>query len=234
MRYIATGRIHPERADIRFTPIKWEVTDDGWVIAQCEASQITVCMELKSVDDLISAHIRAESFTQIVVGALGFSLGSGYSIELIQVVEENGTPHVFGVRPTFGENNESLGFEPHDLVFNCAFQLSNQDVFFRLALRDYLRAIVDVTDCAAYCYRAIESIRSSFGPETKDGGWQAMHETLGTNKEMIDCTVKDYADPIRHGNWTNAKVTTLQIRWDMLSLTRKILSSYLDSKRPST
>jgi hypothetical protein len=113
-------------------------------------------MELKSVGDFVSAHIRAESFTQIVVGALGFSLGSGYSIELIQVVEENGTPHVFGVRPTFGAKNETLGFAPHDLIFSSAFQLSNQDVFFRLALRDYLRAIVDSTDCATYCYRAIE------------------------------------------------------------------------------
>jgi hypothetical protein len=60
-----------------------------------------------------------------------------------------------------------------------------------------------------------------------------MHEALGTNKEIIDRTVKDYADPIRHGNWINAKATTSQMRWDMLSLTRKILLSYLDLKRPS-
>lgn len=43
--------------------------------------------------------IVAEEIATILVGALGFSLGSGYWVELIQVTEEEGTPHVFGVRP---------------------------------------------------------------------------------------------------------------------------------------
>jgi hypothetical protein len=122
---------------------------------------------------------------------------------------------------------------PHDVVFHRAFNLANRDLFFRLALRDYLRAIVDSTDCATYCYRAIEGIKSAFVSKTGKDSWQPMHDALGTNRETIERTIKDYADPIRHGNWIAAKTTDSKQRWDMLLLTRSILLSYLDSELPA-
>jgi hypothetical protein len=60
---------------------------------------------------------------------------------------------VFGARPG------NLHFEPSDLVLVAAANFAAKDLFFRLALRDYARAITDVMDCALYCYRAIESVR---------------------------------------------------------------------------
>jgi hypothetical protein len=236
MRYIATGRVHPERAQIMISPIEWQIPDDGRVVVQSDSSQISICLELNSIDGWITAKLVAEHYAMIVVGVLGFSLGSGYSVEIIQVTEEDGTPHVFGVRPEGDVPNQTLqtlGFEPYMPIFNRAFELANQDVFFRLALRDFLRGINDAVDCATYCYRAIESIKASFVFSTGKDRWDDMHAELSTNKDEIKTIVKDYADPVRHGNWAEAKITDLYIRWKMLLLTRQILVKYLDYKIPT-
>jgi hypothetical protein len=181
-------------------------------------------LENPSVDGWISGFIMAEQLAHIVVGALGFSLGSGYSVELIQITEEDGTPHVFGVRPTDAPG-QSLGFDPHAPVLNRAFQL---------ACRDFLRAITDTADCATYCYRAIESIKSSFVLKTGVDRWDDMHAALGSDRGSVTRAIKDYADPIRHGNWVDAKPTDSVIRWRMLQLTRDILVKYLDCESPAT
>ena len=135
MKYIATGRIHPERADISFGSIAWAIPDQGKVVARCESSQVTISLDLATIDGYVSAYLAAEQLAHIAVGALGFSLGSGYSLELIQITEEDGTPHVFGVRPTGTTPSETLGFVPHEEVFSQAFALANRDLYFRLALR---------------------------------------------------------------------------------------------------
>ncbi len=227
-RYVAIGRVHPERADINFSEITWDIPNEGKVTASCSASQLTVALELNHIDGWVSAKITAEHFAYIIVGALGFATGSGYSVEVIQVIEENGTPHVIGVRPTGSSPNETLGFTPHDSMLNSAFKLANKNVFFRLALRDYLRAINDVVDCPTYCYRAIESIKSAFAYNTGKDGWETMHNALGTNKEVIENNLKKYADPIRHGNWIATQVTNKDDRWEMLFLTRNLLVKFID------
>ena len=236
MKYFVTGRVHPERAQIMISPIEWQIPEDGRVTVHCDSSQISICLELGSIDGWITAKFAAEHFAMIVVGALGFSLGSGYSVEIIQVTEENGTPHVFGVRPE-GEvpkqELRTLGFEQYIPIFNRAFHLANQDIFFRIALRDFIRGINDAMDCATYCYRAIESIKSSFVFSTGNDSWDDMHSQLGTNRDDITTIVKNYADPVRHGNWAQAKITNYQDRWEMLLLTRQILVRYLDYKMPA-
>jgi hypothetical protein len=234
MNYICTGRVHPERADISFGRIEIKFGNDHKAIASCDASQVTVVLDSTAVDGWIAAHIVAADIAGIVVGALGFSLGSGYSVEILQVTEPDGTPHVFGVRPTGETPGETLGFAPHLPVFNRALRLSGRDVFFRLAVRDYLRAITVVADCAAYCYRAIEGIKSAFVFKTGIDSWDDMHTALGTDRTAITSIVKDYADPIRHGNWVNAKPTNKYERWKMLVLTREILAKYLDYAEPAT
>ncbi len=205
----------------------------GSAIAYCDASQLTVVLDVPSIDGWISAKIVADDVANILVGSLGFSLGSGYSVELIQVSEEDGTPNVFGVRPEGETPGQTLRIDPYITIFNRAFRLSGRDVFFRLALRDYLRAITDVIDCATYCYRAIEGIKSAFVSKSGVDRWDDMHATLGTDRDMITNTVKNYADVVRHGNWVNAKPTNKVERWKMLSLTRDILMKYLDYEEPA-
>ncbi|MCA9901016.1 MAG: hypothetical protein H6654_01770 [Ardenticatenaceae bacterium] len=233
-KYIITGRVHPERADISFGRIEMELANSQSAIASCVSSQITVTLDMPNLDGWIAAMIMAEDIATIIVGALGFSLGSGYWVELIQVTEENGTPHVFGVRPKDPTTGTTLKVEPQIEVFNRAFRLSGHNLFFRLAIRDYLRAITDVKDCVTYCYRAIESIKSAFVFKTGNDSWDEMHRVLGTERTSITSVVKDYADPVRHGNWIEARPTDNLIRFQMLELTRDILIKYLNHEQPTT
>ena len=209
------------------------VGGNGRAVLSCDSSQITISLDVPDVDGWITALVRAEDLSSVIVGSLGFSLGSGYSVELIQVTEEDGTPHVWGVRPDNpGRPGETLGFNPHLDVFNRALRLAGRNIFFRLAVRDYLQAINETGDCATYCYRAIESIKSSFVLKSGHDRWDEMHAALGTDRPTITAVVKDYADPVRHGNWMSAKQTDRNIRWRMLELTRDILRRYLDLEQP--
>ena len=181
MNYICTGHVHPERADISFGRIEMEFGNDHRAVASCDASQITVVLDSAAVDGWIAANIVAADVASVVVGALGLSLGSGYSVEIIQVTEPDGTPHVFRRSAHRGDPAERI--EPHLPVFNRAFRLSGRDVFFRLAVRDYLRAITVITDCATYCYRAIEGIKSAFVFKTGIDRWDDMHTALGSRSD---------------------------------------------------
>jgi hypothetical protein len=222
MKYLATGRVLPERAYVSFGPVHWGTEETGRITAFSDSGQLSISLDLPNIDGYNSAYFVAEHFGLIAVSALGFSLGSGYSVEIIQVFEEEGTPHVFGVR------HEDLLYNPHLEIFNQAIRLASEDVYFRLALRDYVRAINDSTDCASYCYRAIEAIQSSFAfRKNKKDGWAEMHAALSTNRDSIKRTVKTYADPIRHGNWATAKPTDGAIRTAMLLVTRDILNRYM-------
>jgi hypothetical protein len=234
MRYICTGRVHPERAAVSFSRIELGLADGSKVVASCDSSQLTVLLDSPSLDGWIAAQIMADDMANVVIGALGFSLGSGYSVELVQVTEEDGTAHVFGVRPSGDTSESTLAFEPMVEVFNRALRLAGRDVFFRLALRDYRRAITDVTDCATYCYRAIEGMKGAFVFRTGKDQWTDMHSALGTDRVTIESTVKAFADPVRHGNWLNAKHTNKFQRWEMLCLTKDILLKYLNYSEPTS
>ena len=226
MKYLCTGRVLPERVNVKFAQIKVGEGDISAVVS-CDASQLTVVLDIPW-DDLVTAHSMAKDVAEIVVGALGFSLGLGYSVEIIQVTRQDAA-YVFGVKPESPKPGQTLQIaSDHIPSFNQAFHLSASDVFFRLALRDYLRAMTDAKDCAFYCYRAIEAVKSAFEFKTRNDGWNSMHSALGTNKATIENTVKDYADPLRHGNWAKGKLTTTSERWDMLCLTRDILVQYMD------
>nr|WP_297404046.1 hypothetical protein [uncultured Marinobacter sp.] len=234
MKYIATGRVQPERADIFFSRVEMGLGDRGGVVVSCDSSQITVLIDSPEIDGWMSAEVQAEELASVVVSALGFSLGSGYSVNLIQITEDDGTPHVLGVRPTNPEDQgEDLSFIEQTEVFNRALRLAARDVFFRMAVRDYLQAMNDVSDCAMYCYRAIESIKCSFVMASGRDRWDEMHAALGTNRATLTELIKNYADPARHGNWTNAKPTDKFIRYRMLGLTRDILKKYVDHEQPN-
>jgi hypothetical protein len=226
MKYIATGRVHPERADVRFSTIHMNTGGGGSISVHCDASQITVALDHSSLDGYISAYAMATDFAYMVIAAMGFSLASGYSVEIVQVTEQDGVPHVMGVRVP------GLEFTPHDPMFERALRHSAEDLFFRLALRDYTRAIVDIRDCATYCYRSIEAVKAACSMRAGDESWKPMHDALGTDRDVITAAVKNFADPVRHGNWSNAPTTNAVQRFEMLRVTRDVLVKYLDYARP--
>jgi hypothetical protein len=216
MRFLITGRVHPERADVSFERQEWRSDIAGSFAVSCEASQVIVVADLPPECDHLDAFVRAEQVAQGIVSALGFALGTGYSVELVNVVSETGATRTFGVLPG------DLHFEPWLAVFLRASDVAKRDVFLRNALWDYCRAISHSLDCAHYCYRAIEAIKSAFG-----GDWDQMHVTLGTTRTAIDATIKDYADALRHGNWSNVKPTLPGQRNAMFQVTRDVLTRYL-------
>ncbi|KAB2942536.1 MAG: hypothetical protein K8F92_02475 [Hyphomicrobium sp.] len=225
MKFIASGRVHPERADIRFDKVGGSFGDGGLLSIGCESSQLSVVLDLPDMGSE-GARLVAQHYATMFVSALGFSNGCGYSAEIVQLFDEHGTAYVFGVQPTDDERN-GLGFGAQTEVFTRAVLLAADNIFFRLALRDYSRALAEAEDCASYCYRAVEAIKSAFG------SWEEMHTALHTDRKAIDERITTYAAPVRHGNWASTKPAEGRVRWEMLSLTRGILSAFLEYAKPS-
>lgn len=219
MKYIVIGRVHPERADVVIRQaVVFRPEGGGIITVTCEASQLAVIVDsVPIVDGYIAAVIGAEYFARTAIAPLGFSLGTGYTVEVIQVIEETGEVHVIGTRPG------NLAFETD--IGAAALALSKRNVHFRLALHDYMKALSSVLDCAFFCFRAIEALKSSFAPGTD--GWSQMHAALGTSRDAIERTIKVFADAVRHGNWPHIKVSTSAERNAMLLLTRDILHNYM-------
>jgi hypothetical protein len=227
MRYIVTGRVHPERANVIITCPPWQPAGGGEIFVHCEASQLTVILTDQPVDGYIAAFILAEHVAQAVVSALGFALATGYVVELVQVTEDSGAVHVFGVR------SPDLIYEPYEPMFAAAAKLVGSDIPFRMALADYANALRDSFDCASLCFRAIEAIKSAFGPGSDADQWTRMHAALGTTRAAIDTEVKAFADAVRHGDWANFRATTAVQRLAMLKVTRDVLERYVHFRQPA-
>src|SRR3569832_16358 len=105
MRYVVTGRVQPERAEIYFGRVEMGIGEKGKAIVSCDASQITVVLDLPNIDGWISAMVTAEDVASIVVGSLASPLCSGSSLELIQLTQQPSTPHAFRVRPVYPERD---------------------------------------------------------------------------------------------------------------------------------
>lgn len=227
VRYIVTGRVHPERADVRINSPPWQPADGGEILVHCEASQLTVILTDPPVDGYIAAFILAQHVAQAVVSALGFALATGYVVELVQLIEDSGAVHVFGVRAP------DLIYEPYEPMFAAAVKLVRGDIAFRMALADYANALRDSFVCASLCFRAIEAVKSAFGPGSDADQWARMHAALGTSRVAIDTAVKAFADPVRHGDWANFPVTTTLQRVAMLKVTRDVLERYVRCRQPA-
>jgi len=52
------------------------------------SSQVTIALNIVTRDGYVRRLRRGRAVRAYAVGALGFSLGSGYSVELVQVTEE--------------------------------------------------------------------------------------------------------------------------------------------------
>ena len=225
MRYVVFGRVQPERADVWLSGPQVFRTPNGHVYTvRASSSQLTVIADVPEGTGHRDVFVMAEHFAEVAVSALSFAHGTGWHVELVQVVSEE--VETYGVRPG------QLEFDPAGEMFSRALELGKRDLYFRLALRDYVRAMRDTLDCAHYCYRAIEAIKSAFDTSAGASGWTAMHTTIGTTREEIGRVVKDFADPVRHGNWANFPAVTAAQRHEMLTMTRRILANYVGHVSP--
>ena len=228
MKYVCTGRVQPERVGAWFDQDILSLNQGGHATIVCNGSQIiTTLIDISSVNNLETAYLAAKEVAQIYIGALGFSLDLGYSVEIVQVTDQNANTRIFGATPLGTQVGNTPQIAPRPML-NQAAKLSAENILFRRALRDYLQAITDVGDAGFYCYRSIEAIRSSFEGKTTSDQWQAMHSALGTDHPTIKDKVQQYAAPVRHGNWLGTKQLTVSAYQELLRFTRSILVAYMN------
>jgi hypothetical protein len=225
MKYIATGRVHPERACVRFDKVVWQ-HDDSMISVECGASQLLVVIEDPRVNDYRSAHGTAEHIAQTLLSVLGFVLGCGYKAEITQVVLEGDNLVVVGV------GQEELKFDVPDELRNSmqleTVALVRKDLYLRFALLDYCNALVDATGCAFLCQRSVESLAKSISKaDSGNTDWKPMHAALHTDKKTIDLHITDFAKPVRHGNWAEFKPMTNEQRVGALKLTKELITRYI-------
>lgn len=231
MKFIATGRVHPERADVHFKEVKWELGESK-ISVSCVSSQLFAVIDDPRVSDYLSAHGTAEHVAQIFLSSLGFLLGCGYKAEITQVIDADQNSIVVGVQEELVRFD--VGGETFGTMFLEVLQLARNDLFLRFAIQDYTNAITDNLGCAMLCYRSIESLAKSIsGGGTSNTDWAPMHKALGTNKDMIENTITTFAKPIRHGNWSELTPMTSEQRVNVLQLTRSIISHYIDFSQGS-
>jgi len=222
MKFFISGKVLPERAAVQFSEIAMDMKQHGYLKITCDAGQLNAIFDTP-IKDVVRAKLTVEHNAQMIVSALGFSLNCGYSVEIINVFssDEEDQGIVFGVKAD--TKNE---FE-QPKIFKDSLLFSGENVYFRMALRDYMRAITDHMDCAFYCYRALEAITKSYSTGQGSQGWLDLHKDLGTNREDVDNKITNFASPVRHGRWAEAKSTTSAQRMEMLSYTQSILLKIL-------
>lgn len=221
MKFIAVGRVHPERADVSFTQYS-QSNGSSSIKLFCWASQLTIHVDDPRIEDSLAARLVAEHYGQTFVSALGLACGGGFIVEITQLLYGDDKIEVLGVR------HENLAHPEVLSTYMDSINLGMKDVYFRFAMLDYTRAIQDPAGSAYSCFRAIESLAMGIGgSKNKNQNWNDFHHALGTTKAEVGSLVKDFADPIRHGNWVELSNMTWDQRNLMLLFTRDVLVKYV-------
>lgn len=225
LKYYFTGRVHPERSHVTFDEVKLSLNDTIHLRISSDSGQIrarvdTATASLGQVRDLV------EHYTQMIVSALGFSEKRSYSVEITNAFseDEDQQPVTFGI--WWEEFDEDSQLD----IFNRSLHLSSKNIHFRMALRDFTRAIMDKHDAPLLCYRALEGISKSYEAKSNTERWDAMNKELGSDEELTKRIVKKFADPIRHGDWGSGVDLSPDELQEMLSFTYTTLITYLRTK----
>ena len=223
MNYFITGRITPERAAVHISEIELPFLEGfGTFRFKADASQISLTMENCPLDRS-TAFLTAKDLALTFATCLGFALGRGYGIELIQLFDGSAAT-VHGVGHSAFENAEKPAT---DAMFNDLLVLSLRDVSLRFAVQDFARALISELECPFLCYRAIETVKAGSVPAgASEPDWDFMHATLGSSREAIVARVKPFADPIRHGKFASLRPTSGQDRTEILQITRDVILRY--------
>jgi hypothetical protein len=215
--YHFTGRVIPERANISSLPVKFEVSagDDvapGLLHIQIYASQVfgrLVCPT--PIKNELSARNLVEDAVRSILDAKGFVYARGYSVEIVQFFHPDPRgDRVFGVDvqalEVLATSRGLTEAHLHNLMSTPS------SLFFRRALGDFREALLSPMDTGFFCYRAIESLmqehasRNATVTDRKER-WENFRHYYGVAEQQI-MEIKDYADPVRHGNGMSLKEIT--------------------------
>jgi len=202
MKYIFSGRVLPERANVTVDPLQIK-SNHGEAGLELDiklsigASQISAEAVInKGSTDIFTFKNIVEASVSAIVDAYGYISGRGYDIEIASVVDENANQTVFGVGvPALEANKKERPLDFAGILRNFA-----NSRFLVPALAD-LREAIRSPHSGLFCFRAIECVRQHFyekadGKET-DKSWQRLRESLRIDIDYIK-DVGKYALPQRH------------------------------------
>lgn len=227
-----TGVVLPERATLNMSPFGSQILkEDGTpylsVRIDLSANQVSARVEtaeqnIYTVRNLVRKEV--ELFTDIA----GFLMGHAYDVEIRMAAGPDlESPIVFGIdipvlagRAT-GRDFSGLASAILPLCYGPGAE------HLRRCLTDIASAIKRPDDTAFYCFRALESLRHSFGANLSESEqWKAMATAVDSNKEEM-AELRDEALAARHGNH---KSFTDESRAKHFSYTWSIVERYIDHR----
>lgn len=232
IQYTFFGKVHPERCNVSIPEFRAQIEAldngiTGELRYSISLSQVTATFNcVTPVSNIFTLKNYAEDAIRVALDALGYTLGCGYDLEIIQMIDSLGNhPVVFGVGISKLEKSASeagLKFENILDVFK-----DSKGGYLQRCLADLREAIRAPKDTGFFCYRAIESLRQYFIHETgardEKVSWEELRSELGIHRTEIE-RVKTLADPVRHG-YTVA--ITADQRDEITMLTWKIVNQFI-------
>ncbi|HIF9106476.1 hypothetical protein WAX88_20980 (plasmid) [Photobacterium damselae subsp. damselae] len=204
--HMLTGVVHPERADVNISPIHlYDEYGNHLIFSICK-SRIACSIEgTEELDENSANNLRllVDDKIRNIVDSLGFTIGCGYDVEIIQIYSLGDTSFSHFISGVEEVSLKDL-CKKEQISFSNIISLFNSDfgIYLNRSLSDLRLAIRSPQDTAFYCYRAIECLSHYFrhnGELTKSQAWSMLRNSLKIRKEDI-IAIKDSADPIRHGN----------------------------------
>lgn len=237
-RYILTGRVIPERAILNISEIALKVvaSDDvpeGDLFLEILLNQIFArFVTFGEIRNIFTFRNLVEDAVRMLVDIPGYSRGYAYDVEIVQMMRSD-TPQkqVYGIDvPALADLCKDSGITVEAILR----ALSNTDGYFlRHALADAREAIKSPRDTGLFCYRAIESLKNCCAnrnarSQGKDA-WELFRITYNISKQSI-VDVKAFADPIRHGNYVEARAISDQDRVNIFRTTWEIINKFILSE----
>lgn len=227
MKYIFTGIVYPERANITLPKVEGEIGADdadfkGTIKVSIIVSQVNIELDSDSKYSPIDLKNIVEMFAHTMIDTYGYLKGYSYSLEITSVyAPETGYFEVFGidvVKITQDEKNRPLNYQD-------TLQLALKNPKLYMVLKDLRDAIKKPLDTFFHCRRAVETIMNYFmESDNKAKGWKDTVKILGLNENHID-EIKKVAGDQRHGTYESV---TGEKRVDIMMKTWKIVDKFIE------
>jgi hypothetical protein len=204
-RLYFSGLVLPERAPLSVSDVHSQIhlgggTHQVTIALNIWLNQITASVDSSSEMDLLTLRNLVKREAEFVSDVAGFLMGHAYDVEITKAFGPELAPtQVFGV--DIGVLAERAKGRDLGKLVNAIFPLcfGEDAIYLRRCLTDLSFAMKRLDDTPFYCYRALESLRHSFGSTLAEGQqWAAMAKAVGSSKDAME-PLRSRAFPARHG-----------------------------------
>lgn len=234
--YYFQAKVLPERALISFEFSTVFSHYISGVRAKAKVSvvlnQVAIWVEAENEWNIFDLRNCVAYMLNMHFAARSFVTGCAYDFEITRVINrEREIDYVFGINVVTVPNLAEDGDLEASIRALLQKVVGAEGLFLNRCFADFLSALKDVNDAAFYCYRAIESLRhhcaaiNGLSNESKSKQWEKLRESAQCEESVL-LSLKDAADPIRHGAIPDTKSQDQQ---HLLATTWKIIDSYTRS-----